>query len=720
MQLVFTVERVLYPKGGGKSDSGFYLLKGDANGQTVVCKGNMAWGPEEMETLALIGGWVIYKGEKQFKFNAAKLTLPMEPQSQLNYVCERTNGVGPALALAIWEHCGEKWRELKRGDIKKMSDAAFNNFQEQIKAFEHNKEQAEVVAWLESKGCTTAMASAAFEEWKKNAPGVVNNNCYRLAELSGFSFKSVDDRVRLNFGIVDDDPRRIKAAVIYALQQITKDGSTAVSWFVHLARIEELLPEVAPVLIGDTVKEMVRDGAIRIFPKQLMGALEKDYQAEIAIFEFVRTTLDAPPSTIDGFDEWISSRNESFTPDDIQVAAIRTALENQFCIISGGAGTGKTTIIKLIADGLKQFGNKAPRLAAFAGKAAARLREATGYQATTIHVLLGSRGSDCFTAGPLTNDAVIIDESSMVNAALMAEIVKRRPGKLILVGDQAQLSPVGAGQPFHDLIAILNDSGSGVQELKNCYRATEAVFQAATCIRNGQTPGLKLESDNEKWTIVGATKPESAANMICAWAKDDWLDFDTDIVLVPKNGKKDEDSGNIPACTVNSLNEELLLIDRMKRGEDSDDKFIPGDRIINTKNFAEDQVWNGTTGAVHAVNNVGEVFIKLDIPIRDLITGGFKDVVKFTKDMAKRLQHAYALTVHKSQGSQYRRVVIAVLSRDKFILDRSLVYTGVTRTKEECVVIGDLYALSESINTVKRKDTVLQLLYENEPDALDI
>lgn len=734
MQITYTVERVLYPKGGGKSENGFYLLKGEIqNGQSLVCKGTMSWAPAPMETLALVGDYVTYKGERQFKFNCAKLTLPLESRSQLNYVCERAQGIGPQLAEAIWQKRGEAWRSLERGEIKKLTDAAYNNFKEQIQAFTMNQEKAEVIAWLENKGASTAMASAAFEEWEKDAPGVVNSNCYRLADLSGFSFKAVDDNVRRNFGIADDDPRRIRAAVIYALQQITSDGSTAVSWFVHVSKIEKLLPEVAPELIENNVKEMIKDGAIRIFPQQGMGALEGHYQAELAIWKYVSEAFDVAPKQLNNIDNWLNNRNESFTPDEIQKAAVKHALQNQFSIISGGAGTGKTTIIKLICDGLKEFDARLSLgLCAFAGKAAARLREATGYLATTMHVLLRSQGGDIFAAGPLTDYAVIIDEASMVNAALLAEIVKRKPGKLVLVGDQAQLSPVGAGQPFHDLIAILNEYKPGeVQILQNCYRNTEAVFQAAIAIRKGDIPPRSLESDAEKWTIVTASKPEDAEKLICDWARGEWLDFEQDIVLVPKNGERDSNK-MLPPCTVKSLNEALLAIDRERRGAanlfgDADSsKFIPGDRVINTKNFPEVQVWNGTTGTIHAANSDGEVFVKLDVPVIDHERTDdpdnpiYKDTVKFDKDMAKRLEYAYALTVHKSQGSQYRRVIMATLSRDRFILDRSLVYTGVTRTKAECVVLGDVFALTESINTVRKKDTVLQLLYLNEREALGV
>ena len=197
--------------------------------------------------------------------------------------------------------------------------------------------------------------------------------------------------------------------------------------------------------------------------------------------------------------------------------------------------------------------------------------------------------------------------------------------------------------------------------------------------------------------------------LICEWAQSDEIDFESDIVLCPKNGKRGDDE-SFEAATVNAMNQALLRIDRDKRGRFDSEKFVPGDRVINTKNMAESQVWNGTTGTVHAVNSDNEIFVKLDVPVKDELTGEVKDTVLFDKEMSKNLRYAYALTVHKSQGSQYRKVFLVCICRDAYSLDRSLVYTAVTRTRKECVVVGDYNALIRSIQTIKQKETVMQML----------
>lgn len=706
MQIEVTVERMLC----AKKEKKWYFFRAAMGNTSVICKGGMGWEPQVLETLALVGDWVEYRGERHFQFKAAKLTLPLDPRSQLRYVCDRTCGVGPAIEEAIWEARGKEWRKLERGEIRKMSDAAFNSFREQLQLFDANSEKAEVIAWLENKGCSELMAAAAFETWGNDTAGVVNTDCYRLASLSGFSFRTVDENVRRNFDIADDDPRRIRAAVTYALEQETGDGSTAVDCWRHFSACQKLLPNLSSDMIQEQAREMAENNLVKVFRKYCKISLPVDHLNERIIYEAVSASCDAKPDPVE-LDFAALAAGEKFTPDETQVEAARHAITHKFAIINGGAGVGKTTIIKMIVSGLKiAFPKLTVRLCAPTGKAAARLKEASGIEATTIHSMLCSKGDGIFSAGPLTECAIIVDESSMVDSALLAEIMKRTPARLVLVGDQAQLTPVGHGQPFHDLIQIFPEA---IRTLTKCYRNTEAVFQAATQIRSGNLPPRNTESENERWIMLQANRPQEAQERICAWARDGYLDFGTDIVLCPKNGKKGEDDA-FQDATVNAFNEELLQIDREKRGMLNGDKFAPGDRVINTKNCPDEQVWNGTTGTVHAVNDEKEIFVKLDVPITDPVSGETKDIVRFDKEMIKSLRHAYALTVHKSQGSQYRRVVIVILARDGVQLDRSLVYTAVTRTKAECVVIGDFNAFGRAIQTIRKKETVLQMLYLEE------
>lgn len=707
MQIIVTMERMLC----AKPEKHWYFFRSTmgGNGQpetSLVCKGGMGWQPQEMETLALVGDFVEYKGERHFQFRQAKLTLPVDPRAQLHYVCCRTSGIGEAIEQSIWNARHDDWRNLQRGEIRKMTDSAYDNFREQIGVFESNREQAEVVAWLEQKGCSNSMANDAYQEWKADTAGIVNANCYRLTQLSGYSFKTVDENIRRNFNIDDDDPRRIRAAVEYAILQETEDGSTAIECHRHLAACFKLLPNIGGELIVQQVREMRQEGAIHLFPQMNMMAGKMDFNHESIVYSWLKKITATPPDRTE-INETFLTAGETFSPDETQLAAVHFAIQHKGAIINGGAGVGKTTVIKMIVRGIKDaYPALSVKLCAPTGKAAARLKEASGIEATTIHVMLGFQGNGIFRAESLEQCAVIVDESSMVDSALLAEIIQRQPARLILVGDQAQLTPVGHGQPFHDMIEI---SPEIVRTLTRCYRNTEAVFQAATRIRNGNLPPRHAKSENENWVVVPANSPLEIQDIIRQWAEDGYLDFEQDIVLCPKNGQKKDDD-QFQEATVNSLNEMLLNIDRRKRGQLPEEKFLPGDRVINTKNNPDEQVWNGTSGIVHSVTDDGkELFVKLDVPVT--AAGGKKiSIVHFNREMVKNLCHAYAITVHKSQGSQYRKVIIAITARDAFQLDRGMIYTGVTRSREECIIVGNYNILARGIGTVRKKQTAMQCI----------
>lgn len=393
------------------------------------------------------------------------------------------------------------------------------------------------------------------------------------------------------------------------------------------------------------------------------------------------------------------------TFDDSQMAAIDAAISSRFTIINGGAGCGKTTIIKAIADQLTSARERV-RLCAFAGKAAARLKEATGQGASTIHRMLMYMGPEFgFTLKTLAGDTVILDEASMVNSDLMAEIVRRKPKRLILVGDEAQLPPVGSGQPFHDLIKLRKDC---VRTLTTCYRNNEAIFKAATAIRTGYMPMGFDKSDAELWMVESTGGAEGTHEDILENVRRGNIDFSQDVILCPRNGESDAQK-----CAVESLNKDIKeVVNPAQEGE----RLSVGDRIINTKNNADLDIWNGTTGTVKAIDAAKHVWITLDYPILDFMKSTsdnpvYVDDVLVPREHVRHLQLAYALTVHKAQGSQYRSVTVVCLNRDSAtLLDRSMIYTGVTRARSVCRVVGEMRALQDGIQTVRIKNTVLQEL----------
>lgn len=379
----------------------------------------------------------------------------------------------------------------------------------------------------------------------------------------------------------------------------------------------------------------------------------------------------------------------TFELNENQKNAVESALSGRFTVITGSAGTGKTTIIKTIVE---QAGDLCV-LSAFTGKAAARMREATGYSASTLHSAMKYNGLDFLLES--FDCPVIIDEASMIDSSLMAEVIRRRPTRLTLIGDQAQLPPVGKGQPFHDLIKIVPER---VTDLKINYRSMEAIHEAVSLVRIGEMPATSAQSEKERWSLINSGEPDATHETILEYVKKGHLDFTQDIILCPRNGANEDDP-----CTIASLNRDIKAIVNPGNGNG---KICSGDRVMCLKNFPQSDIWNGTTGTVSEIDSHDLPWITLDTPRAD----GSKEIA-LSAEQARNIQLAYALTVHKSQGSQYRRVVFAALMRDAFtMLDRSLIYTAVTRAQAQCVVVGQKAAFAKGISTVKDKRTVLQIL----------
>lgn len=382
--------------------------------------------------------------------------------------------------------------------------------------------------------------------------------------------------------------------------------------------------------------------------------------------------------------------------DAKQQQAIEQSRRIGYTLVTGGAGTGKTTVIRDIAERLEADGEKV-EICAFAGKAAARIKEATGHDASTIHRMLGWRGVK-FSRGYLDRISVICDESSMVPSPLLAEICKRNPERIILVGDEAQLPPVGVGQPFFDLIKLYPER---VVRLDICHRATEAIHQAANLVRAGQMPPMSASSPNENWEIENTGDAERTQAYLLELVKAKTLDYSQDIIIAPRNGDNAEEP-----CCVNSLNHLIASIVNPRRDER---KIQPGDRVICTKNCPELDIWNGTTGTATAIDASGRLHFQPDYPVSS--RDGKTTDVDVPSDVARNFELAYALTIHKAQGSQYRRVIVVCLMRDAAVmLSRPMLYTAATRARQTCQIVGQSAAFANGIRKLEPKRTVLYVL----------
>lgn len=284
--LSVTVDRVLYPPETDEDARWFILACTDSTGSQIVCKGEMGWRPRQGERLAMEGSYGTYQGKREYKFQAAALDIPTDARGMLHYVCEMASGIGPAMEDQIWNAKGEDWANVEDGEIPRLSGRVYHNLMDAIEVAEQDRIKGKAIAELIHAGCSMNMASAAWEVWEKNTLGVVMNNPYRLAELPGYGFVHVDGDIRAHYGITDDDPRRIRAAVVYVLRQITGTGSTVVQWnILHAACVEKLRGYSS--LIVEQVREMFGEGTLKGFKESKNVSLAGDYKNELTIWEYL-------------------------------------------------------------------------------------------------------------------------------------------------------------------------------------------------------------------------------------------------------------------------------------------------------------------------------------------------------------------------------------------------------------------------------------------------
>lgn len=372
------------------------------------------------------------------------------------------------------------------------------------------------------------------------------------------------------------------------------------------------------------------------------------------------------------------------TLDSKQLEAVEHAAAGEDVIISGGAGTGKTTVIEAISG---RYGNKVCIMAP-TGRAAAQIRDRTGLQAYTIHRTFLYDGTDFNLTSKIAIPA-IIDESSMIDSWLMERVIHYCNGPIILVGDSAQLPPVGPGEPFHDLIRFRPDI---VYELQKCYRASGAIHIAAQSIRAGKRPEKKHVSGGEVWQMIQTGNANRTIKRIVEWVKDGKYDPVQDMILAPVYGDGEDDGG------IDAINNAVKAILNPSEGG----KIAVGDRVLCNKNFAKDDLWNGDVGTVTAIDTEKEMFVKLD---RDA------EERQCDAEKCRNIKLAYCMSVHKAQGSQARRVFFVCLNRHARMLSRSLIYTGCTRAREACVVCGELAAFYRGLGQLMHKQTVLKHLF---------
>ncbi|MCW3763983.1 ATP-dependent RecD-like DNA helicase [Weissella confusa] len=592
-----------------------------------------------------------------------------------------------------------------------------------------NQGMDQIIIGLNDLGFGANLSSAIFDKYGEETLHIINENPYQLAaEIDGISFNRAD-QVAQKLGIATDDSRRIDAAIIQTLDDLTMEtGDTFTTTKPLLQQTIQLLAQgsggrVSTDLIANQIVELEKNQEIsyadeKIYPTAL-------YNAEWQIADHLHRLLTVdqekvPATTIEKTVTKVADQS-GITYDQVQKEAIKTALNSKVMLLTGGPGTGKTTIIKgIVASYAKihdlsldvnEYKEKSfpVLLAAPTGRAAKRMSEATDLPASTIHRLLGLNGREMPTdmnARDLEGSLLIIDEMSMVDTILFKTLIQAVPTSMhvVLVGDKDQLPSVGPGQVFHDL---LDFAELPKVELTNIHRqaADSTIIPLAHAIKEGKLPpDLTNKMPDRSFISCHANQVPSVVQQIIDLSKKrDYSANDIQILAPMYRGQAGIDR-------LNELAQQAY--NPPANGKQEVDfrglTFRVGDKVLQLVNVPEKNIFNGDIGKITAIESGRTVGRK-----NESITVDFDgNEVSYSRMEWNQLRLAYCISIHKAQGSQFKMVLLPIVQQFSRMLQRNLLYTAITRAAEKLVLIGEPYAAVTSVKNeaVNRKTSLVDRL----------
>jgi exodeoxyribonuclease V alpha subunit len=694
------VERVTYQN----AENGFCVIRIKARGhrELVTVVGHAAT-ISAGEWITAAGDWVNDRTHgQQFKARFLKTSAPTSVEGIEKYLASgMIRGVGPAYAKKLLRAFGEKVFDVIEAEpdrLREVDGIGPVRASRIVAAWAEQKVVREIMVFLHSHGVGTARAVRIYKTYGADAVQVMSENPYRLArDIRGIGFKTAD-AIAMKLGVDKTAMIRVRAGISYALTEAMDEGHCGLPTG-ELTPLAEKLLEVPQDLIRTALDLELAEGTViadRLGETDCVF-LAGLYRAERAIAErLLALTKGSPP--------WVSinsakavpwiERRIGLTLAESQKAAVETALASKVLVITGGPGVGKTTIVNAI---LRILAAKNVRLLLCAptGRAAKRMNEATGFEAKTIHRLLEvdpkGAGFRRDAGNALDCDLLVVDETSMVDVLLMNALTKAIPDKaaLLVVGDVDQLPSVGPGQVLADMIS----SGAiPVVRLIEVFRqaAKSQIIVNAHRINQGIIPDLRKPEAESDFYFVEADDPETAVARIIELVKTRiprrfGLDPIRDVqVLCPMN------RGGVGARSLNIELQAALNPAGERKVERFGWTFAPGDKVMQIENDYDKEVYNGDIGYVEGIEpDDGELTATFD---GRPVTYGFGEL--------DALVPAYAATIHKSQGSEYPAVVIPVMTQHYTMLQRNLLYTGVTRGKRLVVLVGQNKAVAIAVRSV--------------------
>ena len=706
-----TVDTIIF----ASQDNRFTVLKlspEKLSTQITVTLNGMA--PLIGQLLEIEGEWVKHpKFGQQFKAMTYKTVAPTEISGIEKFLASGAiNGIGPAMAKKIVAEFGEKTLEIiakSPNELLKVPGIGKKTAEKISTSYLEQSELTEIMVWLENHGISNTYAGKIFAKYGSFAIDIMEKDIYRLfQDIEGIGFLTAD-KLAFNLGIQRDDKRRIISGIDYALMQLCNNGHCCIPEMALVDKTAKIL-QVNNQIIFTILKERIDNGSLNtevvggetlIYPPYLYYAEKK---VATRLLQLQQATEPLSEDNLSLFIK-VWEKDNQIQLAQKQKEAIKACLHHGVLVLTGGPGTGKTTVIKGILSILKAQGLKI-RLAAPTGRAAKRLSETTGQKALTIHRLLEANNlaqDDNLQLGfskdiddQLDADVIILDEVSMVDIVLMHHFLNAVPDgcRIILVGDTDQLPAVGPGSVLKDIIRSQKIPAIRLDEIFR-QAQTSMIIQNAHIINAGRLPDIRKQySDFVFYELNDDTSITQKILDLCT--KDlphEGFDVLKDVQILSPMHRF--------LCGVENLN--LMLQEQLnpKKNQDelkySSQTFRVGDKVMHIRNNYQKNVFNGDIGFIQDINN------------EKLTVDYFYHIVTYEKNELNELTLAYASSVHKSQGSEYKVVIIPLSTSHYIMLQRNLLYTAITRAKQKVVIIGSKKALMTAVqsNRTQKRYTLL-------------
>ena len=717
VDLTGQIDRITY----ANPENGYTIAQLRVRGEkrVVTIVGNLM-DPIPGEVLELEGHWKIHpKYGEQFEVAAFRTTVPATIQGIEKYLGSGLiKGIGPVMAERIVKQFGRKTLDIIENNTEKLAaiDGIGHKRIEMIRtAWDEQKEIRTVMMFLQSHQISAGYAVKIFKQYKERAIDVVTENPFQLAtDIFGIGFLTAD-KIAANLGFSKDSPLRIRAGILYVLNELTGDGHVYYPYPLLIEKCAEILAVKADLVAAELARvaaekqivlESEDDPRPGTFDSGCAVYLSRNHYCETGISYMLKRLMATPklirPVDAEKAAKWVQDQLH-FTLAENQKRAVVSAIQNKFMVITGGPGTGKTTIIQAVLKIYRKL-HANILLAAPTGRAAKQMSETTGFAAKTIHRMLSfnfhSGGFQKNEKDPLDCDLLIVDEASMIDTLLMHHLLKAVPpaATLILVGDVNQLPSVGAGNILKDIIDSHMVPVVRLNEIFRQARESRIIVNAHR-INSGYLPETETSDDADAdFYFIDQESPERVVEIIRELAarripQKFGLDPIDDIQVLSPMHKGLVGTANLNHELQKHLNPQK---DGITYGSAV---FYQNDKVMQIRNNYDKNVFNGDLGRVMEINReTREIFIAFD---------GQKVVYDFTE--LDEVVPAYAVSVHKSQGSEYPAVIVPVLTQHYMLLQRNLIYTAVTRGRRLVVMVGTKKALAIAVNNDKPRQRYTRL-----------